>query len=458
MNNEKIVCLKELEMLSQWVASLRETDIPANIEKRARWVFLDDLGAMLGGSLEKEAMVLKKMLLQGYPPGRATVLGVGFPKTNPFIAAEINGMAGCCLELDEGYRWAISHAGIYALPGLLALAEEREATFGELLTALVAAYEVGARLAEAWQFKPLTVHPHGVFTSITTAAAGANLCKLDAQKTFQALSTAAALTVASPFELATYGALIRNAWTGVGASLGLKALFLAEESVCGLPETMYATFHDLYHAAFIPGSFSQGLGERYAIEHGYHKAYACCHGAHSALDALLAIRKRRVKDQETIDIPSKILILTHEEGMSLQERDPETTLGAKFSLPHAAAAAWMLGTGGKDAFTLDSLQQQTIIALREKVVMKEIEEVGPPPYDGPARVIVEFADGTTDEVFVPCALGDPPKPFTEEILSEKFHETVRGALADSSQIPAAILEMPLKNPIGAVLGLLKSIS
>lgn len=447
---ERDCSIVELKNLSEWVANLQESDIPESILGRARWVLVDDLGAILGGNTETQVIYVRDKLVHPQSQGVATIWGPGFPMTDPLTAAEINGMAGCWLELDEGYRLAISHAGIYALPGLLALAEEQGSTVGEVLTALVAGYEVGARLAEAWQFTPLTVHPHGVFSSIATAAACSRLIRAGAEATFQAMLAAAALTIASPFELATQGALVRNVWTGVGASLGLKALYYVESGMLGTATTMYTVFHDLYGASYQAKALDQELGTRFAIEHGYHKAYACCHGAHSALEALLAVRERYSQA-----IPRKIVVKTHPEGMSLKEKHPKTTLGAKFSLAHAVAATWTLGTGGRMAFVQDTLANEQIEQLRERVVMESIDGVGSPPYDCPAHVAVFFDNGEVHEAFAPCAKGDPPKPFSEEELCKKFIETASGVVASSLHIPRALLHLPAGASVSEVAKVLR---
>lgn len=450
--NEKEECVRELRALSAWIAGLSYRDIPEDVLHHARRVFIDDLGSAIGGTGEHETKTLQAMLSRGKSSGGSTILCRGFPKTDLFSAAEINGMAGCCLELDEGFGLAISHAGLYTVPGLLALAEDVDATVAGFLTALVAGYEVGARLGEAWEFKPVTIHPHGVFVGVALAAAGAKLLGADAEGVFAALTTAAALTVASPFDQATYGALIRNAWSGVGASLGLKALFFARDGVLGLPETVYSTFHDVYCADYMPGRFGNGLGERWAIGYGFHKAYACCHGAHSALDALLAIHSRLNAPKET---PEAILVETHEEGMTLPDANPTTTLGAKFSLPHAAAAAWLLGTGGKDAFTADTLANPEIVELRKRVELRELDAADYPDCMGPCRVTVVFADGRRESEFVECATGDAPKPITDAMLFAKFSETTRGVLPEGEGLAEAIFALPPTAKVAQITDMLR---
>ena len=54
-----------------------------------------------------------------------------------YSATHPDGTAANWLELDEGYRPAPCHAGLYVLPSLLATAEAEDWSCGEMLRALV---------------------------------------------------------------------------------------------------------------------------------------------------------------------------------------------------------------------------------------------------------------------------------------------------------------------------------
>jgi 2-methylcitrate dehydratase PrpD len=56
---------------------------------------------------------------------------------------------------------------------------------------------------------------------------------------------------------------------------------------------------------------------------------------------------------------------------------PSTTLGAKFSIPHAVAATLILGTGGRPAFTREALNAADVATFREKVTLATFEPMLP---------------------------------------------------------------------------------
>lgn len=427
--------IEEIKELCNWAAGLQYEDLPEAVIRRAKWVLLDDIGAILAGSLSPEVTALKKSYLLDQLEGSSTILGKGFEKTNRFTAAELNGMAGCWEELDEGYRLATSHAGIYTVPALLSLAETMQSTMEEVITSLIVGYEFGARFGEGWIFEPLTIHPHGVFVTIASAAACARLKGLNAQELFDVITTASALTIASPYNHAVEGALVRNIWTGAGARLGLIALEVQNSNVKGLEQSVHSVFSTIYKADYNDGAFKNELGMRYAIQYGYHKAYACCQYAHSAIDALLEVRKRNVGKVNQVD---RIVVNTHPKGMSLNRIHPDTSLGAKFSMPHIIAAGWVLGQVGRDAFTNEMLTNLNLEKLREKITMSLLENIKEPPFDRPAEVKVIFKDGTSDTEKMESATGDPDKPFDQELLTAKFKQMVSGVVNFPNQVVAFI--------------------
>ena len=101
-------------------------------------------------------------------------------KADRFSAAVANGAAADWCELDEGYRRATCHAGLYVIPALIAEAEATGASTEEILRALVLGYEVAARFARAFPPKVLVLHPHASLAAIGAAAGVGALRKLDA--------------------------------------------------------------------------------------------------------------------------------------------------------------------------------------------------------------------------------------------------------------------------------------
>jgi 2-methylcitrate dehydratase PrpD len=447
---------RELSDFAEWAAELKYERLPSRVLDKARLVLLDDLGAMLGAGDEPELKAYRQNYLTVSREPEATILTRGFPKADRFSAAELNGMAGCWLEVDEGYRLATSHAGIYTIPALIAVTESQDLTARELLEGLVAGYEIAARFAHAWSFPPLTIHPHGVFSPVGSAVAVAKARGYSAPELTQVILTASALAITSPYNHATRGALVRNVWTGVGARLGIMASELAGSEILGLPSSPFDSFGTALHAKWQEGTVSAELGQTYAIESGYHKPYACCQYAHATLDALLELRS----DLEPIEWAQEvehIVVETHPKGLSLDVTHPETTLGAKFSLPHAVAAGLAYGTGGPRAFTQASLGDPEVRALAEAVELRPIQEVGPWPEDRPSRLTVCLKDGSEESAHCATATGDPTRPLSTADLVEKFVEVTDGTLSPrgARELADNVLGLPKNLATSDLISLVK---
>lgn len=418
-----------LERLCEWAAAVRFDHLPAAVVERAKVVLMDDLGAILGGSVEPEVTAIRERRLATAGDPCATLFAPGLPRADVGTAVEVNGIAGCWLELDEGYRLAVCHAGIYTLPAALAVAEARGASGRDLLLSLVVGYEVAARLATAYRFPPLVLHPHGVFAPVAAAAAVSKLAGYPTDVWRTALTSAVSMAPATPYRHATDGALARNLWVGVGGRAGVSAAEYAAFGVGGWSHTLDEVFVRALGATADARALSADLGVSYAIASGYHKKFACCQYAHSALAALLEIRARQPGREWANEIEA-VEVETHPAGLSLDNREPATTLAAKFSLPHAVAATLLLGTGGRRAFTRDTLRAPDIAALRRNVVLKPHPRIGPWPADRPARVTVRFRDGSSEVSEWVNAPGDPVNPLSLADLQVKFAELARDALGD----------------------------
>lgn len=438
----------QLQRLARWACAVRFEDLPADVVERAKVVLMDDLGAILGGSLEPEVAAIRQQRMAVAGPGRSAILAPGLPQVDAYTAAEVNGTAGCWLELDEGYRLAPCHAGIYTIPAALAMAEDRGGSGRDLLLALVVAYEVVARFARSYHFPGRVLHPHGVLSPIASAAATAKLLGHDPETWLAGVTAVISLALAAPQHYATGGALARNLWTGVGARAGMVAASYAPAGVGGLLSAPFEVFCDALHATWEPTEMTRGLGESYAISMGYHKRFACCQHAHSALGALLEIRARW-PDRDWAATVAGIQVETHPSGLALSDRRPATTLGAKFSIPHAVAATLVLGTGGRRAFTREALNAVDIATFRERVTLAAFEPVLPWPNDRPARITVRLKDDSVETATCINAPGDPVNPLSMDDLRAKFTELAEDALgsADATRIIAAIFELDRGGPV-----------
>lgn len=421
VNDVRAQCGAHLRKLLQWAAATPASAIPRDVVDKAARILSDDMAAMVGARGEPELVRFQQRMLARPGPPEATVWRGGAVRTGRVEAAVCNATAGDWLELDEGFRPVPCHAGLYVLPALLAEAEATGLSCEELLRALVLGYEVVTRIARAFSVTQTVMQSHGRYGAVG-AAAGIGLAqRLDPDTLVAALGAAVTLIGPGPRNHLAEGALIRNAWPAAGAWNGMMAVTWAQSGMGGIAEAVYDVYGTVLGGKAHPEQLSQGLGERWAVLEGYTKLYACCQHLHSAVEAALDLRAKHPELAQA-DRIERIEVQTHPLAMPLVNRAPPTTLGAKFSMPHAVGAALLMGDAGAAAFTSATLEDPVLRELRTRVNTGAWEPMLPAPYDRPARVTVHTVDGTTLSAECLSARGGPDRPLPADAWRGKMQE------------------------------------
>jgi len=408
---------RALRALIDWAVEVEFEDIPRAVLGKAALVIADDLAAIIAARDEPEVKRAHDQLL-GYGAARdVTVFRGGRPRTDRYSGALANGIAGSWCELDEGFRNASCHAGLYTLPALLAEAEISSMPVRDLLRATVLAYEITARVARCWAFPQLTLHPHPQTAAIGGAAAVGIAQRYSADLLMNAITAAATLVTAGHFQHAVDGALVRNVWAAIGTSNGMRAADWAACGIGGKPDGPYTAYTELLGQPPTPGFLSESLGDEWSISNGFHKIHACCQSTHSAVEAMLMAVERMPQDKGAEDV-ERIVLETHRPGMS--NRNPATSLAAKFSFEHALATVHVHGHAHSEAFAAETLDAPEIARLRERIELRRFVPLPPRPNDRPARLTLQFTDGSTLVTECLSAEGGPDRPFADEVIVDKI--------------------------------------
>lgn len=410
--------------LVSWAAATEFDDLPGQVASRAARVIADNLAAIVAARDEPEVACFHQVLIDRARLREATLFRGGRPQTDRVSAAVGNALAADWLELEEGYRHASCHAGLFSLPALLAEAEAARMTVKEVLRCLAIAYEIVTRVARAFDLPEHAIHGHARYAAIGAASATALAKRVPQETMLGALTAAATLITAGPHEHGIEGALIRNAWPAVGTWSGMMSVDWAGCGIAGLP----AGLHDVYTKVLGGEAHAErldaGLGESWAIMDGYSKMHACCQFAHSAVEAVLKLRQEWPAGISWNDI-DEIHLASHRLALPMINFSPTTTLAAKFSMPHIVATTFFHGHADVPAFTRETLNQPSIAALRSKVKVTSFSPELPPPNDRPARVTVKFKGGKELDAECLSAPGGPDQPFLDAAVVEKIEQLTR---------------------------------
>ena len=411
---------KSLNSIIELLTKVKWEDIPEDVRYKAVLIFADDLSAITAASHESELQLFLEQIIQFSGPAESTIFNNSKTLVDRYSAALANGSSGSWCEVDTGYLPAVCHASLYCLPAILAEGEAMGNTVTEMLRAFLCGYEVVARLARAFEYDELMLHPHGSLAAIGSATAIGFLRNFSKETIFNTICTSATLVNPAPFKHAIEGGLIRNIWAGIGATNGLRAADLTNIGITGTSKSLYNVFVETFGAKFNVENIVPELEFKWAVMQSYHKQFACCQYSHSAVEAALQILpKFNYKDIK------KITLKTHWRGKLLSNLAPETTLAAKFSMEHIIATSIYHGSANVEAFNSETLDNSEIRQLREKINMYLYNPQPEPPNDRPAEISIHLSNG--EKYIQECLIaeGSASKPFTDQTIKNKINSTLK---------------------------------
>ena len=439
-----------MDTIAAFVASTNYEDLPEEVRRHAKYVWLDTAGVIMAGSLEPQPSALAQRL--AHDRGSATVLRPSFPRCDAHNAALLNGTAGTFLELDEGHRPS-GHPAIYIVPSVLAVAEATGATGKQLIVALVLAYEVGSRLS--WATRLIRgIHIHGSLGVVGAAVGAARLLGYDAPRIREAINIASCLNGAAPSLAAFEGALVRNVYAGFSGHTGVLIADLLESGFTGLFDGPSETYTKLLAHSFNPECLVDRLGDEYEISTNYFKTHATCRHVHAPLDALdRALGGRTVRPEEV----ERVRVLGNSQTVACGRTNPDNPLAAKFSVPFAIATSIVRNDTWMEAFQQEAVDHPATRSLVQRVALEEDQAFSQRwPHDNPARVEVVLTTGETLVGQVDRPRGDQPSPISYEEVEDKFSRLTSPIFPNGNDAHAMSLflrmeEMPRASELTAAL-------
>jgi 2-methylcitrate dehydratase PrpD len=406
-----------LAKISEFASALRFSELSPEVVRRTKFVLLDTIGVIAAGAQEAEIAAFAGQL--DVPVGPTTLFGQDHT-TDSLNGALINGTAGTFLELDEGNQFCRGHAAIHVVPALLALAEERGLSGREVIVALVAGYEIAARIGIASKIR-MSMHPHGTWGTVGAAVAVGRAAKLDPVAMGELINISSSMGLATSRKTMLEGATVRNVYAGLSNYMGLLALKLHKAGFTGEKDGLTTVYGSVISDSFDQAALLEDLGSRFEISRNYFKMHACCRYNHSALDALLEIASRFPNGNIPVENVAEVRVETYSLAAQLCDSKPRNMLAAKFSIPFAIATCLTHGSTGVDTFRQEKVNDSAIISLAQKVkVLEKTEYTAMMPERRPSRVMLCMKDGTTNTAETFLNKGDFEAPYSDSKIHEKF--------------------------------------
>ncbi len=424
----------ELRKLAGFIHGLTWEKLPGEVQEAVRYRVLDLVSVAVGAS--KEPLVRRVADSYEKRCGEGGIHVWGFEKTYPLSAATmLNGMLAHVLELDDVHATSKTHGSASLIPAAWSCAEYLGSTGKEFLTAVVAGYEVVARIGMA-----LGVSSHrnrgwhatstcGVFGA---AAACAKLLHLNIEETLFALGMAGTQSC-GVWAFLGDGSNCKILHTGRAAANGLEAAFLAQAGMTGPEHILEAEDGGLFYAMSDGGDvkkISANLGTVWEILKMDMKPYPCCRSTHCAVDCALELRERiDVSEIKQIEIGT-YLVGYKQCAVSDGCLRPKTVLDAKFSTPYSVAAAFLRGRVSMEEFTPEAVADWKIQELLRKVTVKEIPHLTAryPEHWG-CEMKVMMKDDTVHQYAVSDPSGSVVRPLTRVQALDKAKIFLKAAYA-----------------------------
>ncbi len=420
--------------LAAFASRLRIEDLPASTIAHAKRCILDALGCGIYGSRLEWTRLLTETLQSASGTGDAVLWGTGDTLAAD-AAALINGTAVHSFEMDDLHKTAIMHPGGVTLPALLAMADSQPAVSGaELITALVAGYEVGIHVGLACGVGLLHRgwHNNGVLGAFSAGASAGRLLRLDPDRMEHAIGIAA--TQAGGLMAAQYGSMVKRFHAGRAAQSGLYSAALAQHGFTGIKDVLgdvYGNFLRTFSDEYEEAKLTEGLGSEFEIENVGFKWYPACGSSHTSIDAVLALR--RAHGVTPADVIKCIVVAsTATKDHVGWDYVPDTVTTAQMNLPYAIAAALTDGEVTIDQFRPERLTDPDLIELtrRVQVVADPQTDARGPKFRHAVRLQLQLRDGSVVEEVVEHAKGSEYFPLSDEEILSKFRRLTVDALGE----------------------------
>jgi 2-methylcitrate dehydratase PrpD len=341
--------------LAAFAASLRFEQLPDEVVHQAERLILDTCGCTVAAYVLDGAKKLSRTIqaLGGVP--EATMIGTAYRGPAPLVSL-VNAQLANALDLDDNLLYC-SHIANAATMPTLAVAERTHASGKRLVTAVVAAYEVAARVmlsltnimtaiepapSARFRWTAPAGHSYNVFAAVSGAG---RVLGLDPSRMAEAFGIAGYTTVpqthakASAAERLTdlkLGAYGWMAWSGTLAALLAEEGMTGDSSVLDGPKGFWSI------AGYAGCDFdllTRDLGSKWWILDTSFKPYPAgtwMRTAATALDEIVTRTGLRAEEVEKIVVRTMILRNDAERNVFTQDV-PQSARDTQVSYPYLIA-------------------------------------------------------------------------------------------------------------------------
>ncbi len=423
------------QQLAQFICDLDFRQIPSEAVARCRELFLDQLGCQLIGASVPWNQAVNRFVRESKSGGPARIVKYG-NKVPIDDAVLVNGTFAQGCELDDYYDQGGGHPGAATVPVILALAQRQTVNGQDLITSMVAGYEVGWRIGRALlpQLMQRGYHAQSAIGVFIAAAAAGKIIRLDLEQMTHALAIAGS-HAGGTMEYDQSGGEVKRLHNGMACCGGLRSALLAQIGLTG-PPTIFEGVRGILKVMSggcnidpIINHLHAG-NEDLAVYHAAMKRFPVNASQHSPielLDDLVKTHKIKSGEVTKIDVAVNEGILLH--GGTIYQ--PREVIEAQFSLRFSLALRLLKGNNDLQHY-LDSTMwdNPTILAVGKNIeLVADTTAVGPRRFA--CQMTIHLANGQNVHGSLTAPKGSYKNPLTSTELKEKFYRLGRAVLDDA---------------------------
>lgn len=460
MNKETAAALEGLTLrFANLVHDLQYEDLPEEVVHKAKLIIRDGLGNQIAASaISEPARRVIEMVREWGGKPEATVIGYGFKVPAP-LAAMCNAMMGHGVELDDAHGSGLIKGGSVMVPSLMALAEANGKSGRDVITALVAGYEVAIRIAKAINpgHRQRGFHTTGTVSLFGAAAAGAKLLGCDAQAIASAMGLAAMQSagiqsylddpcMAKPFSPG------KSAFNGTIAAVMVSRGFVGPRKALECNEGFFNAYcEDIDVSALL-----EGLGERFVIMEVGFKPHAACRYAHGPIDLAQYFHSDGIQLEDVEKIDVRMCELSIRQASKPKAPNLNAAMG---STEFGVALALEVGRNGLREYW-DGFNNQAV----HDAAANKVRLIMEPAYGVTGRqaaIEIAMKDGRIMKHDQAEPKGEPSNPLTDQELAEKFEGLVNMVKTSADidpQISTRLMRLEQEDSIADLIGPIKAAS
>ena len=422
--------------LAQYIAGLSYKDIPEEVIAHIKFCLIDSLGCALFGSTLPWGKIIRSFAKELGKGKGALIWGDGaeVPSTSAPLA---NGTLIHSFEMDDLHRVGVIHPGAEAIPAADALIRHDGNVDGKrFLTAVVAGYEIGCRVAMTGGASQLRrgFHPSATSGTFAAGAAAAKMLRLNPEKTVHALGIAG--TQAAGLMAAQYASMVKRMHPGRSAQAGVYGALLAARGFTGIEDILEAPYGG-FCSTFIDkpnlSHLTQDLGERFETLNVGFKPYPCCGSNHTSIDALKKILREH-PDVRAENVAKIVIRTTRATKLHVGwPYEPKSMTTAQMNLLFCVAVLLHDRDFFVDQVTERSIRRKDVLQTTRKMEVSEdpeLEALGDEGRHG-VKLDVQLRDGKIYSEKVLHAKGSDKHPMTRAEVLQKFRLLASRVLSPS---------------------------